>query len=199
MATLSLQVPKSWDEITPDWMSTALSDRHPGVTVDDVTLLLRDDGTNRRARLGLTYSAGNGPATIFVKAGDPAHKELIRMTSGMFHEPRLFNSGVDLPLEHPMVYAALIDEDAYDFFLVMEDLDAQQADPRDSTRPLGGAGCSGVRGLGRMHGQYWGERVLNHRALGWLEPFVPWDGMQMRRFRRPSSGSATMLLVKSWR
>ncbi len=37
MATLSLQVPKSWDEITPDWMSTALSERHPGATVDDVT------------------------------------------------------------------------------------------------------------------------------------------------------------------
>jgi aminoglycoside phosphotransferase (APT) family kinase protein len=29
-----------------------------------------------------------------------------------------------------------------------------------------------------MHGKYWGERVLNDRALGWLEPFVPWDGMQ---------------------
>ena len=29
-----------------------------------------------------------------------------------------------------------------------------------------------------MHGQYWGERVLTHPALGWLEPFVPWDGMQ---------------------
>ena len=179
MTTLSLQVPKSWDEITPDWMSTALSDRHPGATVENVTLLLRDDGTNRRARLGLTYSAGNGPATVFVKAADPAHKELIRMTSGMFHEPRLFNSGVGLPLEHPMVYAALIDEDAYDFFLVMEDLDARQADPRDSTRPLSvEQAAAGVRGLGRMHGQYWGERVLNHRALGWLEPFVPWDGMQ---------------------
>ena len=100
MNTHSLQVPKSWDEITPDWMSTALSDRHPGATVEDVTLELRDDGTNRRARLGLTYSAGSGPATVFVKAADPAHKELIRMTSGMFHEPRLFNSGVGLPLEH---------------------------------------------------------------------------------------------------
>jgi aminoglycoside phosphotransferase (APT) family kinase protein len=29
-----------------------------------------------------------------------------------------------------------------------------------------------------MHGKYWGERVLDDRALGWLEPFVPWDGMQ---------------------
>lgn len=179
MTTLSLQVPKSWDEITPDWMSTALSNRHPGATVKDVTLELRDDGTNRRARLGLTYSAGSGPATVFVKAADPAHKDLIRMTSGMFHEPRLFISGVELPLEHPVVYAALIDEGDYDFVMVMEDLNARGADPRDATRPLTiEQAASGVRGLGRLHGHYWGERVLRNPALGWLEPFMPWDGME---------------------
>lgn len=179
MTTPALQVPASWGELTPAWMSTALAERHPGATVDNVTVELRDDGTNRRARLGLTYSAGTGPATVFVKAADPAHKELIRMTSGMFHEPRLFNSGVILPLEHPMVYTALIDEDTYDFFMVMEDLNARHADPRDSTRPLSvEQAASGIRGLGRLHGRFWGQRVLENPALGWLEPFVPWDGMQ---------------------
>ncbi len=179
MTTLSLKVPKSWDEITPDWMSTALSGRHPGATVAAVTVDMRDDGTNRRARLGLTYSDGSGPATVFVKAADPEHKELIRMTSGMFHEPRLFTSGVDLPLEHPVVYAALIDEDEYDFVMVMEDLTARGADPRDATRPMTvEQAAAAVRGLGRLHGSYWGERVLRNPALGWLEPFVPWDGMQ---------------------
>jgi hypothetical protein len=179
LSALTLQVPKSWDEITPAWMSTALSDAHPGAEVKDVTLELRDDGTNRRARLGLTYSAGSGPATVFVKAADPDHKELIRMTSGMFHEPRLFSSNVTLPLEHPVVYAALIDEDAYDFVLVMEDLNARGADPREATRPLTvEQAASGVRGLARMHGQFWGRRVSEHRDLGWVEPFIPWDGMQ---------------------
>ena len=38
--------------------------------------------------------------------------------------------------------------------------------------------AAAVRGLGRLHGLYWGERVLRNPALGWLEPFVPWDGMQ---------------------
>ncbi|CAN5706608.1 phosphotransferase [soil metagenome] len=179
MSTLSLEVPKSWSEITPSWMSTALAGSHPGAVVKDVTVELRDDGTNRRARLGLTYSAGNGPATVFVKAADPDHKELIRMTSGMFHEPRLFNSGVGLPLEHPVVYAALIDEEAYDFVLVMEDLTARDADPRDATRPLTiEQAASGVRGLARLHGRFWGHRVIEHENLGWVEPFVPWDGMQ---------------------
>jgi hypothetical protein len=51
-------VPKSWDEITPDWMSAALATDFPGAEVDAVSVELRDDGTNRRARLGVTYHAG---------------------------------------------------------------------------------------------------------------------------------------------
>lgn len=101
------------------------------------------------------------------------------MTSGMFHEPRLFTCGVELPLEHPIVYTALIDEDDYDFVMIMEDLTARGADPRDATRPISvGQAADGVRGLGRMHGKYWGDRVLREPALVWLEPFLPWEGMQ---------------------
>jgi Phosphotransferase enzyme family len=177
--TTSLSVPKTWEEITPEWMSTALADHHPGATVETVTVESRDDGTNRRARLGVTYSAGSGPATVFAKAADPAHKAMIRMTSGMFHEPRLFTCGAPLPLEHPIVYTALIDEADYDFVMIMEDLTASGADPRDGTRPMTVEQvATGVRGLARMHGMYWGERVLRHSALGWLEPFLAWRGME---------------------
>lgn len=176
----ALSVPTTWDEISPQWMSAALAADHPGVEVDTVTVEVRDDGTNRRARLGVTYRNGSGPASVFLKAADPDHKELIRMTSGMFHEPRLFTCGVDLPLEHPRVYTALIDEAAYDFVMVMEDLTARGADPRDATRPMTVEQvATGVRGLARMHGRYWGERVLTEPALGWLEAFLPWDGMEM--------------------
>ncbi|MBB3750425.1 hypothetical protein FHT44_002886 [Mycolicibacterium sp. BK634] len=179
MSTSELSVPTDFAEVSPSWMTQALAAHHPGAVVSDVAIDLRDDGTNRRARLRLSYSEGQGPATVFVKAADPDHKELIRMTSGMFHEPRLFGSGVELPLEHPAVYAALIDEDAYDFCLVMEDLTARGADPRDSLRPLTiDEARSGMRGLGRMHGRYWGSRVISEPALAWLEPFEPFDGLQ---------------------
>ncbi|TCJ96376.1 phosphotransferase [Nocardia alba] len=179
MGVEALPLPRDWDQMTPEWMSLALAAHHPGVEVESVSVDLRDDGTNRRARLRLTYAAGQGPATVFVKAADPAHKELIRMTSGMFHEPRLFNSRVPLHLEHPTVYAALIDEDNYDFVMVMEDVIARGADPRDATRPLTvDQAAAGVRGLARMHAKYW-ERVEGHPDLGWLEPFVPWNGMEI--------------------
>jgi hypothetical protein len=175
-----LAVPTDWSEITPAWLTSALSGHHPDAVVDTVTVDMRDDGTNRRARLAVTYTAGSGagPATVFVKAVDPEHKAMIKLTSGLLHEPRLFNSNIALPLEHPMVYAAPIDEDAEEFLLVMEDLNARGADPRDATRPLTPAqAADGVRGLARMHGRYWGARS-ELPELDWLEPFVPWDGME---------------------
>lgn len=173
--TIPLTAPADWSDLTPEWMTSALS--LPGVAVDTVTVDMRDDGTNRRARLSLTYAAGTGPATVFAKAVDPDHRFLIKITSGLLHEPRLFNSKVELPLEHPLVFAAVIDEDAEDFVLVMEDLTARGADPRDATRPLTvDQAADGVRGLARMHGRYWGRRV-DLPELAWLEPFVPWEGM----------------------
>ena len=108
MTVAELSLPQEWEEITPDWMTAALARDHPGAVVDTLTVALRDDGTNRRARLALTYSAGSGPATVFAKAVDPEHADLVALTSGLYHEPRLFTSGIALPLDHPAVYTALI-------------------------------------------------------------------------------------------
>lgn len=180
MTSAELTVPADWDGITPDWMTAALATHHPGAEVDTVTVDLRDDGTNRRARLGLRYASGTGPASVFVKAADPGHRELVKLTSGLYHEPRLFRSGVNLPLDHPTVFAAAIDEDAENFILVMEDLTARGADPRDATRPLTiEQAADGVRALARMHGQFWGRRCTGRPELNWLEAFQPWPGMEV--------------------
>ncbi|WLP88537.1 phosphotransferase [Gordonia sp. NB41Y] len=171
-------MPRSADEITPEWLSEVLAPTHPGVEVADVEVVLRDDGTNRRARLALGYRQGNGPATVFTKSVDPAHRELIQLTSGMFHEPRLFASGATLPVDHPAVYAAVIDEDSQDFLLVMEDVVARGAQPRDALHPLTPRqAASGVRALGRLHSRYWGRRV-QIPELDWLEPFVAFEGLK---------------------
>jgi aminoglycoside phosphotransferase (APT) family kinase protein len=174
-----LSLPRGWDEITPDWMTAALRGHHPDAVVSDVEVVLRDDGTNRRARLGLSYSAGSGPATVFAKAVDPEHAELVALTSGLYHEPRLFSSGVVLPLDHPTVYTAIIDEDRSDFMMIMEDVVARGADPRDSTRPLTiDQAASGVRGLAKLHSEFWDGRIAGNPALNWVEPFVAFEGLQ---------------------
>ena len=180
MTVAELSIPNGWEEITPAWMTDAIGGDYPDAVVSDVAVVLRDDGTNRRARLELTYSAGTGPATVFAKAADPEHAAMVALTSGLFHEPRLFNSGVVLPLDHPRVYTAILDEGASDFLMIMEDVVARGADPRDSTRPLTvDQAASGVRGLAKLHSVYWDHRTRSHPALGWLEPFVPFRGMEL--------------------
>ena len=73
MTLAELSIPQGWVALTPGWMTTALAAHHPGAVVDTVRVALRDDGTNKRARLELSYLAGSGPATVFAKAVDPAH------------------------------------------------------------------------------------------------------------------------------
>jgi hypothetical protein len=183
--TLSeLSIPGNWDQITPAWMTDALRRHHPDAIVAGVEVVLRDDGTNRRARLGLTYSAGTGPGTVFAKAVDPAHAELVALTSGLYHEPRLFSSGVVLPLDHPTVYTAIIDEKRSDFLMIMEDVVARGADPRDSTRPLTiDQAASGVRGLARLHSEFWVRRPRTIRRSAGLSRLSRSRAWSTRRWR----------------
>ena len=48
-----MTVPQSWDEVGPEWMTAALAGAFPGVEVSAVEVVLRDDGTNRRAHPSL--------------------------------------------------------------------------------------------------------------------------------------------------
>lgn len=170
-------IPASWDAVTPEWMTKALAPKHPGLEVAGVEVLLRDDGTNRRARLGVTYVEGVGPRTVFLKASDPDHAALNARSGGVFNEAMLFQSGVVLPVEHPAVYLSLIDEPALDFVLVMEDVAGRGGDARDATRPLTVAqAADGLAGLARLHSAFWGER-FDVQALSWVQPFTVWFSM----------------------
>lgn len=171
-------IPASWDDVTSEWMTSALSAVLPGARMGEVTLLLRDDGTNRRARLGLTYSAGTGPATVFAKAESdaPGRRQVHARNGNLFNEALLFRSGIDLPIEHPFAYTAIIDEAALDYLIVMEDLVTRGADLRDATRPFSvDQVARGLRGLARLHSRWW-DGVAGEPPLAWVQPFLPTQG-----------------------
>lgn len=176
----SATIPADWGDITPDWMTAAIANRHPGARVGEVTLVSRDDGTNRRARFGLTYAAGSGPATVFAKAEEPAHREVHARNGNMFNEALLFASEVPLPVDHPLPYLAVVDQPGFAYVVVMEDIAARGADPRDATRPMTvDQVANGVRGLARLHSRYWGSSAAADPALGWVQPFEPTEGWQV--------------------
>ncbi len=173
-----MEIPADWASVTPEWIGAALSESFPGAVVDGVTVALRDDGTNRRARLALSYSSGSGPSHVFVKASDLEHAAVNDRTGGVLNEAQLFATGVELPIEHPAVYFAQVDEPRLDFVLVMEDLLLRQCDPRDATRPLTiEQTANGVRSLAQLHSTFWGDRFDRYPELSWVEPFVVWRGM----------------------
>ena len=178
-------VPPTWDDVTPAWMTAAVAGAHPGAEVDEVTVLLVDDGTNRRAKFGLRYAAGSGPEVVFVKAEAEAHREIHARNGNLFNEAELFASGVELPLDHPVVYRAIVDRPGLDYAVVMEDVTRRGADPRDATRPLTvDQVAHGMRGLARLHSRYWEFSSTTHPALGWVATWAPTEGFQsgLRRF-----------------
>ena len=181
LTTGGLTIPSAWDEVTAEWMTSALQGAFPGIAVRNVELVLRDDGTNRRARFGLSFSGEPGPATVFLKASDLDHAALNARTGGVFNEPRLFAADVPLPVDHPEVYLTVIDEPRLDFIMVMEDIVARGCDPRDATRPMSVTQvANGVRSLAKLHSAYWGDRLSAYSALSWVEPFVAWRGVMAR-------------------
>src|SRR5262245_33121169 len=179
-----LRVPADWADVTPEWMTAALAGHHPGAEIRDVTLVTRDDGTNRRARFDLTYAAGSGPARVFLKA-EGVHREVHARNGNLFNESELYASGVPLPLDQPLCYRAVIDRPGLDYVLVMEDVTDRGGDPRDSTRPLTvDQVANGLRGLARLHSRYWGFTAATDPALAWVQTWAPTEGFQvgLRRF-----------------
>lgn len=169
-----MKVPADLADLTPEWMSQALGRDFPGAEVDTIAVLTRDDGTNRRARFGLTYRSGSGPAQVFLKAeGD--HREVHARNGNLFNESELYAHRLPLHVDHPQPYHVVIDREGLDYLIVMEDVCARGADPRDSTRPMStDQAADGVRGLARLHAAYQGRTD----DVDWLQTWAPTEGWQ---------------------
>lgn len=185
----SSRIPRQWDDVTPEWLTGVLAPRCPGVAVRDVAIVTRDDGTNRRCRLGVTYATGDGPGTVFLKAHNPRHRFVHLRNGNLFGEAQLFASGAELPVDHPLVYRSVVDRMRLDFLIVMEDLAARGADPRDATRPMTvDQVANGVRSLARLHARYWAFTARSEPSLRWVRTWAPTKGWQVGLRKRVPTG-----------
>ena len=176
----TLTIPQRWEDISPAWIEAAIADRHPDARVKKVDILKRDDGTHLRLVLGVSYSEGSGPQRLFLKSNDPAHREVHLRNGNLYNEAQLYASGAALPVDHPLVYKAIIDREQASFLLVMEDLMQRNADPRDATRPMSVEQVAdGVRGLARLHSRYWGFSPERDPALAWVKTWESAEGWKV--------------------
>ena len=179
-------IPARWEDLTAGWFTDALRPRFPGIEIETAALVWTSDGTNRRARFALRYRFGDGPVVVFVKA-EGAHREAHARNGNLFNEPYLLRSGVELPIEHAVAYAVVVDEAALDWIIVMEDITQRGGDPRDSLRPLTVAQATdGVLGLARLHRAHWAATA--RPELAWLQTWAPTEGFSSGLRRRSPDG-----------
>lgn len=163
--------PKANWQFTPEQLNPIIAARHPGARLSRVSLLGGTDGTSSRARIGLEYAQGTGPAAVFVKSqGDVWHRLLHFMTGNLYREALLYGSGVTIPVEHPAEYFGQADRARLNELVIMEDLSQREVTLHDATRPIGvEAVADGLRGLARLHSAFWRFTGDSHPALDWVE------------------------------
>lgn len=166
-----LPVPRGWSEVTPSWLTGALSGRFPGAVVAAADVGRVQDGTSSRARVRLTYSRGAGPEWVFVKCpGRVRHRLALAALGAVATEARLAESGAVLPLEHPVTYAGGADLARLAAVVVMEDVVGAGGRPHHASTALAVPDvASGLEGLARLHAAYWGRPLP--APLGFLRPW----------------------------
>jgi len=202
-----LPVPRRWSDISPAWMTAALSGRHPGVVVSAVTVEDAVDGTNSRARLRLSYGTGSsheGPPSVFVKREGPLmHRLALAALGALTAEARLALSGALLPIEHPLTYEAGIDLARLAAIVVMDDVTSLGARPNQATTALTVDEVrDGLAGLASLHGAFWesplppGLQFLRPWRLG--KRWAPVSAASLARgIRRLKDGAPRLNLPRS--
>jgi hypothetical protein len=175
MTVDELFIPTKLEEITPAWMTDALSGNFPGVNVEALTTEVLHDGTAFTCRVNLTYAAGSAaaPSTVCVKAGmDAPHRGLV-VATGMCCKEAITYRDV-MPFTGARVaqcFASGYDMESGKAFVMLEDLNAAGAEFCGAERPLTPEQVgTGLAQLAELHAFHWKDPRIEdqrwrHRGL----------------------------------
>jgi len=163
-------LPHTVEEITPAWLTSALSERFPGARVSAAEMTQFIDGTAQKCRFALTYESAEagGPSSVWVKGGfDPKGAS---QGDAFANETRFFKDIaplVDMLL--PDAFFGGIDDATNNGVLVLEDLILSDATFGRATEPLDAEMAKRVLSQqARLHARFWGGRDLE--GLEWVKP-----------------------------
>lgn len=144
--------------LTPTWLTTALSARHPGVRVAAVEVLDATERTNHHLRLGLTYGVQAGaPDTLFCKLPprDPEHRARIGAGGMGAREVHFYNEvAPSLSMRVPACSFAAAGADG-SFLMLLEDLATRGAAISDGSWAVPGRLASkALAELAELHVRY---------------------------------------------
>ena len=130
-----MEWPTTADDITPEWLTAALSARPPGVDVDTVEVVERHEVTNAHARLRVTYrDAADAPEAMFCKLPPTDERREQIIASGMGQREARFYADLapSVAMRLPRAHVALTDDDGM-FAILLEDLDTTGCEVSDGT------------------------------------------------------------------
>jgi hypothetical protein len=174
MRATRMPLPLTLDEVTPAWLTEALSSRFPGVEVVDAARDAERAGTSTSARFTLTYRTDGArsdlPATVYVKGGFDAVMRR-RVWAALIQEARFYAElAEDVPINIPLAYFAGIDEQAPQGVLILEDMTARGVRFGHATDVTSvDTVLAQVDGLAALHARFWNDPRL-HAYRDWAEP-----------------------------
>ena len=200
-AGAALPLPITPEGITADWLTRALQQRLPGVSVSDsqtVDIIL---GTSTKIRVRLTVE-GEGAEqigeTLIVKGGFEEHSP--RMAAMYANEARFYADIQPLiPMPSPRAYFAGTDPNSHQSIVIMEDLKRPGVDFCDALRPHSFDQIARrMETMAAYHAETWASP---HFQTGgrWTDIASRFDGWgldYMRRYLMPDVWSHYMALPR---
>lgn len=167
---------RDFSQITPKLMQTLLSKKFPTLNVKAVHTDGSIHGTATKVKVTLDAD-GDGPRTMWVKAGWEESSEILRKVGIFSREPRVYAELLpELGLEVPDFYGASWDEDTLDGIVLLEDLAERKAHFNSPLEPLSPqAVATLLSALARMHSLTRSTEWLS--AHHWLRPLF-WDSVE---------------------
>ncbi len=185
-------LPTGLDELTPAWLTAALSDLHPDAVVEDARVVDVVHGTTTKIRLALDLNdvatAVGPPSDVCVKVNFESHAPTTLALFVYVNEARFYRHlRPHLPLVAPAAFYADDDAASGQGLVVMEDLVAAGATFGRNTEPLTADEAAGaLDDLAQLHLRWWDDPQLEHltwlrRSLGRTDsnmaPWGGWDGV----------------------
>lgn len=188
MKVSRIRLPTTFEEVTSEWLTEALSQRYPGVQVDRVQRSAEFLGTSGIAKLALDYATRGGhdelPDVLYIKGG---FEDVMRnrVWEALVQEARFYAElGPEMPVIIPKSYFAGVDEAAKQGVLLLEDLTARNVRFSSNLRPVSGDVMAKIlEQQALFHAKWWNSPRL--------EPYRDW-GRPQRLFLK------WMFREKSW-
>lgn len=171
------QLPLSYDDITPEWLTAVLAAGTPGAAVTGLQLGPEDNGSSSRRKIAVTWNEAGLeaglPARLFCKSTFELPSRIVLGVSGGAYGETVFLRDIrpHYRIEAPVCHFAGFDPATINSIIVMTDISDEVLSFCDHNTPMPRARAeSQLRLLARLHGQGYADPAIRTT----MQPLPTW-------------------------